>query len=141
ELRMAWQLFDFSRQPDRLLDMVTRAPAAMLRLPDAGHLRLGALGDFIAIRGAGEDVRAPANTRRADVALVGKGGVPQIGDPDIMAQFTDTPAVPAVLDGRPKAIHRALAERLVKCRLAEPGLSVEADALGSRRLFSLKAVR
>lgn len=132
EMRVAQQLHNHSAE-DSLLDRVTAAAAAMLRLNDAGHLRPGAQGDFIAIRSAGDDADALCHARRADLALVVRGGVPQVGDPDVMARFPDTPTVPAQLDGRPKAIHRALAERLLRCTLKEPGLELDADALKPRR--------
>lgn len=141
EVRLAWDTFTFARSFGVLIDTVTRTPATLLRLPDAGHLRPGASGDLLAIRSTSDDAHALCHARRADLALVVRGGIPQIGDPDVMARFTNTPTVPAFLDGQPKAIHRALAERLDKCTLHEPGLTVDADALKPRRLFSLKALR
>lgn len=61
---------------------------------------------------------------RADLALVVRSGVPQIGDPEVMARFV-VPAVPALLDGKPKLIHRSLAAQIKRCSLQEPGLSLE----------------
>lgn len=115
--------------------MVGERAASALRLDDAGYLRPSAYGDFIAIHSTDGDGAALCATRRADLALVVRSGVPQIGDVAVMAKFADVPTVPVLLDGREKAIHRALAERLVKCSLQEPGLTVDVDALKPRRFF------
>lgn len=137
EMRATWAACQFDQHAGVVLSMVTSAPACMLHMEDAGHLRPGAQGDFIAIRSTDNDLTALCNARRADLALVVRGGVPQIGDADVMARFRDTPAVEAMLDGQPKAIHRALAERLSTCKLREPGLELDLAALKPRRrLFS-----
>jgi hypothetical protein len=75
------------------------------------------------------------HSRRADLALVVKGGVPQLGDPELMAKFTDIKTVDATLDGKPKAIHIDLAKRIHANALKEPGLEVE--PLPKRKLFQL----
>jgi hypothetical protein len=72
-------------------------------------------------------------SRRADLALVVKGGVPQIGDPDIMAKFPHIKTVAATLDSKPKLIQSDLAERITKCRLKEPGLEI--DHLPARKFW------
>lgn len=77
-------------------------------------------GDWIALRA---DSRPPI--RRADLALVVRGGVPQIGDSEIMGQFPALPTVPAILDGKPKAICHALAEQIRRCALQESGLTLQ----------------
>ena len=137
EMRATWRACQFDQQAGVVLNMVTKAPACMLRLNDAGHLRPGAQGDFIAIHSTDDDLNILFHARRADLALVVRGGIPQIGDPDVMARFPDLPTVPALLDGQPKAIHRALARRLMQCTLKEPGLEVNANAMKPRRrLFS-----
>ena len=135
ELRSTWRACQFHEHAEVVLSMVTTSPACMLRLSDAGHLRPGAHGDIIAIRSTGDDADTLCRARRADLALVVRGGVPQLGDPDLMARFPDAPTVPATLDGRPKAIHQALAQRLVQCPLQEPGLEVDAEALKPRRFL------
>lgn len=77
-----------------------------------------------------------ANTRRANLVLVVKGGIPQIGDPEVMAKFAEVPTVGAVLDGKPKAIHVDLAKRIHANSLKEAGLEVEAVAKGRKLFFS-----
>jgi cytosine/adenosine deaminase-related metal-dependent hydrolase len=67
--------------------------------------------------------------RRADLALVVRGGVPQIGAPDVMAKFSHIQTIPALLDGAPKRIHIALARQITRCTLREPGLELDADFL------------
>ena len=137
EMRATWHACRFTDpyHAGIVLDMVTKAPACMLGLDDAGHLRPGAHGDFIAIHSTDDDADALCHARRTDLALVVRGGVPQIGDPDVMARFSDVPTVPALLDGRPKAIHQTLARRLLRCTLKEPGLEVDAEALKPRRFL------
>ncbi|MBK8026546.1 MAG: hypothetical protein IPK19_35445 [Chloroflexi bacterium] len=76
--------------------------------------------DWIAMRA---DAVMPL--RRADLALVVREGVPQIGDADLMTQFRDVPSVPATLDGRPKRIHRDLAHQMRRCTLQEAGLTLQ----------------
>jgi hypothetical protein len=76
--------------------------------------------DLIAVR---EGAVMPIT--RADLALVVRGGVPQIGDPELMARFPDLPTNPAALDGRPKAIHRDLANQIRRCAIQEPGLTLQ----------------
>src|SRR5690606_6625628 len=73
--------------------------------------------DWIAIREG-----ATMLIHRADLALVVRSGVPQIGDPDLMARFPSVPTVPAQLDGRPKSIHANLARQIRACKLQESGL-------------------
>jgi cytosine/adenosine deaminase-related metal-dependent hydrolase len=134
EMRIARQTYPTLDSID-LLYMVTTTPAAILRLKDAGHLRPGAQGDFIVVRGGASRRKVLEDAQRADLALVVRGGVPQIGDVDVMAKFVDVPTVPALLDGHEKEIHRALAQRLVRCKLQEPGLTVDGDALKPRRFW------
>jgi hypothetical protein len=114
------------------LGMVTTEAARILNLPLRGMMGVGADADFIAIRTTDNDIQALCNARRADLALVVRGGVPQIGDPEIMAQFPHIRTVPATLDGAPKAIHSRLASRLSQCTLSEPGFIVDGKAARSR---------
>jgi cytosine/adenosine deaminase-related metal-dependent hydrolase len=137
EMRATGDACRFPDHASTILSMVTTTPARILRLSDAGHLQPGAHADFIAIRSTNDDADALCHAHRADLALVVRGGVPQIGDPEVLARFPALPTVPALLDGRPKVIRRALAERLIRCTLNEPGLEIDAEALRPRRrLFS-----
>ncbi|HYO87746.1 MAG TPA: hypothetical protein VER79_03810 [Candidatus Limnocylindrales bacterium] len=82
--------------------------------------------DLIAVRGG-----APLHTaRRSDLALVMRGGIPLIGDPEIMARFSRTATIPALLDGQPKAIHAALARQITACSLRVPGLAIDSEYPG-----------
>jgi hypothetical protein len=90
----------------------------------------GAEGDWIACHSAG----LPAE--RAALALVVRGGVPQIGDPDVMAKFSRVQTIPALLDGRPKRIQVKLARQIARCTLQERGLELDPDFVrGARRRF------
>ncbi len=111
--------------PDEVVSLATADAAALIGLPQAGHLRPGAPADCIALRTAG-GAEALCRARRADLALVIRGGVPQIGAPDLMAQFP-IPTVAARLDGQPKAIHVRLARQIRRCSLREPGLELEPE--------------
>jgi hypothetical protein len=81
--------------------------------------------DFILKFTTDDDVMALCTSHRADLALVVKGGVPQIGDPDVMAKFPHIQTVAATLDGKPKRIHIDLARRIHQNQLREPGLDVD----------------
>ena len=106
-----------------LLDELRAAAAVYGSLPDHAEAISGAkpkIEDLIVVRG-----NAPLHTaRRSDLALVMRGGIPRIGDPDVMARFTRTPTVPARLDGELKAIEFALARQIAACSLKEPGLEL-----------------
>lgn len=112
---------------DFILQAVTNRPAHICSLKDVGHLSSLARGDCFAAKGW------PYS--RSDVSLVVKGGVPQIGDPEVMAKVPHIQTVDAVLDGKPKSIHSDLARRIQKCSLKEPGLEV--DKVTERRFFAL----
>ncbi len=111
-----------------ILQAVTTRPAHICGLKNVGHLKTGANGDWIVAHGWSET--------RADLALVAKGGIPQIGDPDVMAKFPYIQTVAATLDGKPKSIHVDLARRIHQCTLKEPGLEVDMVP-AQRRIFSL----
>ncbi len=61
---------------------------------------------------------------RADLSLIVRGGVPQIGDPALMEKFTHIKTVEAALDGAPKLINMQLARQIKRCSLKEPGLEI-----------------
>lgn len=61
---------------------------------------------------------------RGKIKAVLTSGIPQIGDPDIMAQFPHIETVSALLDGVPKSINIALARQIQKCKLKERGLEL-----------------
>lgn len=98
-----------------VMEAVTCRAAHILGMSDVGHLHSGAKADWIV------DFRY----QRADIKLIAKGGVPQIGDPDMMAKFPNVQTVGAMLDGKPKRIHIDLARRIHACKLKELGLEVD----------------
>lgn len=90
----------------------------------------GTHADFIALRNNYETDRPDSlifNARRADLALVVRGGEPQIGDPDVMAKFPHIETIPAQLDDREKSINVRLARQIARCTLKEPGLELLED--------------
>jgi cytosine/adenosine deaminase-related metal-dependent hydrolase len=122
-------------RPVVVVRMVTSGGVELLGLTKAGNLIYADYADFIVVRSGYDDAVTLCNSRRADLALVVKGGIPQIGDPEVMAKFSHIETVPAILDGKPKAIYADLAKRIVQCQLKEPGLEV--DAPPTRRLFAV----
>jgi hypothetical protein len=110
---------------------------------DMADLSKGKYADFIMLRIDYEtDLPSPLiDAHRADLALVVKGGVPQIGNPDVMAKFPQVQTVPATLDGVPKRIHIDLARRIWKCSLKERGLELDEPPTGTFRLFQRKVAK
>ncbi|MCB9457276.1 MAG: hypothetical protein H6671_14925 [Anaerolineaceae bacterium] len=91
--------------------------------------------DFVIISATDDAAHKLCNSRRADLALVVRDGIPRIGNPDIMAKFPHIQTVPATLDGVPKAIHINLAQQIHACQLHEPGLEVAPLPTGRRGWF------
>lgn len=120
-----------------LLALVTRQPAEMFDITDAGNLIPGMRADWVATR-VGVDL---AGARRTDLVLVVRGGVPQIGLPGLMARFPQIPTVSATLDGEPRAIHAGLAAQIRACPLREPGLVIEGQSVQPRRPGLLRWIR
>lgn len=90
-------------------------------------------GDIIVLKS--EMVQSARDIRRADIALILRGGIPQIGDPDMMARFPYIETLSARLDGIEKAIHVELARRIIRCRLKEPRLEILEEPTKKRKLF------
>jgi cytosine/adenosine deaminase-related metal-dependent hydrolase len=113
---------------DCVVSMVTWYAAGTLPIKGIGTLEKDSPADLIAIKDTPVEhsvAERLCNAHRADLALIIKGGVPQIGDPDVMAQFPHIRTIPATLDGKPKAIHIDLARRISQCLLKESGLTLE----------------
>jgi hypothetical protein len=62
--------------------------------------------------------------RRAEIQLVVRGGVPQIGDPDAMSEYRRIKTLACTLDGVPKLMNMKLARQVEACSLKEPGLEL-----------------
>src|SRR5690606_1565239 len=121
---------------------VTIDAANIIGWPQVGNLNSHAHADWIALQCPIDKSKAEHNhwntqeilqrSHRADLALVVKGGIPQVGDPDLMAKYSDVQIVSARLDGLEKAIHIDLARRIIRCNIKEPGLEVDALPQGKR---------
>ena len=85
-----------------------------------GYLNYGAPADWIAY----PQSKKIYDLHRADLALVVRGGIPQIGNPDLMAKFPYIKTVEATLDGVPKLININLARQIARCSLQERGLEL-----------------
>lgn len=98
----------------------------ILRQQNVGHFKPNAIADWIVFEGKllPEKNETFPYSLRAMLKLIVKGGIPQIGDPDIMAKFPHIETVSARLDGVLKEIHIELARRIEKCKLKEPGLEL-----------------
>ncbi len=111
--------------PYHFVSQLTQA-APILNLADIGNLDTGSQADWW--------IRSDFWSRDS-VLLIVKGGVPQIGTPDLMAKFRHIQTVPATLDGVEKAIHTDLARQIHRCQLHEPGLEVAPLPAGRRWWF------
>jgi hypothetical protein len=89
-----------------------------------GGLHRPRTGDWLAWRGDATP------TARAQIGLIVRDGVPQMGDPDAMRMFPHVQTVAAVLDGVPKHLNRRLAARVRACPLPIRGLTLEPDRAG-----------
>jgi cytosine/adenosine deaminase-related metal-dependent hydrolase len=106
-----------------LESMVTKQSAALLRLPDRGALRVGALADMVVL-----PARVPlSQVSRADIRLVVIGGSPRYAD-EAYARVMAPPAFWADVrvDGRPKMLESSLAAALSGSKSGEPGLEISA---------------
>ncbi|MBZ5497285.1 MAG: amidohydrolase family protein [Acidobacteriia bacterium] len=110
-----------------LLRMVTVDAATLLKLSDAGALRLGVPADLIVIPLTSS---VPLDTilasDRSKIRLIMLGGRAQVGDVDMSPVFAATrvPWVEARIDGQAKLMARALANRMKDCAAHEPGLEL-----------------
>jgi cytosine/adenosine deaminase-related metal-dependent hydrolase len=110
---------------DRLLRMVTSTAADVLRLGDAGRISAGAPADLTIIpAGASTAGEALLRCARSDVALVVRRGTPQVGDPALGAAFAAraTHRRYVEVDGRVRLIQAALARRIDRLVVPEPGV-------------------
>jgi len=83
---------------EELLEMVTTSAANILKLPDAGTLRAGALADVIVLPDAGTTPAATLlQSHSADLKMVIIGGEIHLAEPNVFAIEAN-----AMIDGRPK---------------------------------------
>jgi cytosine/adenosine deaminase-related metal-dependent hydrolase len=129
ELREASQ----SRVPSTdLLRMVTSWAASVLRIPDAGRIFVGACADLLVIPRLAESAAdALLHCARSDVGLVVRGGTPLVGDPSLADAFSarGTHVRRVEVDGRARLMQAALARRIERCTIQEPGVRALASSL------------
>lgn len=104
-----------------VITSVTDESARILRI-QAGKLCSGYPVDFIVIQSASKNALLSAT--RSNLDLIVRSGIPQIGNPDIMAKFQHIKTVSALLDSVPKSINISLARQIQKCKLKESGLEL-----------------
>ena len=111
--------------PERFVRMVTSEAADLLRLPDAGRIRLGAPADLVVVpRLAPDFARALLAATRRDLLMVVVDGRPLVSDPRLARAF-DARRVTArrlLVDGAPKLADSRLVRRIVACPIREPGV-------------------
>lgn len=73
--------------------------------------------------------------RRSHIFLIVVDGIPQIGNPDMMAKFPHVQTVACTLDGVEKRMHIDLARQVHRCTLQERGLEVDDLPKGKRFIF------
>jgi cytosine/adenosine deaminase-related metal-dependent hydrolase len=118
-----------------LQSIVTRDAARLLRLTDYGLVR-GAHADLLVLPSGTRLERC----RRAEVRLVMVGGIAVYGDPDLTHALAPPEHwVEVGVDGRPKALARFIADRLLSLEAAEPGLELPARATRGTSIKRLDA--
>ncbi len=111
-MKIPWNIVD--NYPKNIESIFLNKTANMIRISQAGNLLTGNVTDFV----------IGSLYNRSRIQAIIKGGIPQIGDPDIMAKFSHIETVSALLDGVPKSINIGLARQIQKCKLKESGLDL-----------------
>ena len=110
-----------------VLRMVTSAAADVLRLDDAGRIRVGASADLTVLP-SGVDTAAGAAQRatRSDVQLVVKRGTPMWGAARLERAFSVRcmHVRRVTVDGVDAVMQSGLAKRIERCTVREPGVEV-----------------
>ena len=112
--------------PQSLVHAVTAGAARVLRLSGAGRLELGAEADLCVLApSAGGPLESFVGAARRDVRLVMRSGEPLLADP-VLAEVFRTPRdrSPVTVDGAPKLMATAIAQRAATLMVREPGLEV-----------------
>lgn len=111
-----------------IFEATTNRPSKILNSPETGNLNLGSYADIFIGRLLSAEGRSGVN-------IVIRDNTPQIGNPDLMAQFPHVQTVPCTLDGVEKRINIALAKQIHRCKLKEKGLEVDDLPKGRFWLF------
>jgi hypothetical protein len=119
-------------------DILAMVMISTLGHPDAQELENlnlisihGHYADWLAVK---SDVDL-TDTARSQLAAVCTAGIPQIGNPDVMAKFPHIETVACTLDGVEKRMNVELARQVHRCTLKEQGLEVDALPTGKRFIF------
>lgn len=110
-----------------VLRMVTSAAADVLRLDDAGRIRVGASADLTVLpAGGGTAADAVLRAQRRDVQLVVKRGTPMWGAARLERAFSVRcmHVRRVTVDGVDAVMQSGLAKRLERCTVKEPGVEV-----------------
>ncbi len=108
-----------------LYRMVTSWSADILRLPDAGRIRIGAPADFTVVPAKATTAEdSLLRCFRADVSLVVRRGTPVVGDPALEGVFSarNVHVRPIEVDGQRRLMQAGLARRIERCSIHEPGV-------------------
>ena len=111
--------------PADLCQMVTAWPADILRLPDAGRIRIGAPADFTVVPARAESSeQSLLRCVRADVSLVVRRGTPLVGDPALEGAFSarNIHVRSIEVDGQRRLMQSGLVRRIERCSIHEPGV-------------------
>jgi cytosine/adenosine deaminase-related metal-dependent hydrolase len=114
-----------------LLPMVTSSAADILRMSTGGRMRRGAAADLLVLPASADDPAAAlVSCDRADVDLVVRAGTPIVGSADLASVFAQRRVSTAqlIVDGQAKLAHVRLVERIRRCQITEPGVSVAGGA-------------
>jgi cytosine/adenosine deaminase-related metal-dependent hydrolase len=121
-----------SRVPaEALLRMVTLAAARLLKLPDAGRLRVGGPADLVVIPAAGSGpAEALLHASRRDLQLIVVGGRPMVGAPRMQQLFEarSVRPVPVAIDDQERIAASSLGHAIARCPIDEPGVRCPAGA-------------
>jgi cytosine/adenosine deaminase-related metal-dependent hydrolase len=117
ELRVARELSGLDEAS--VQSLVTDSSARLLRTPDRGVLRVGALADLLALPRS----MALSSADRGDLRMVMVGGRMRYGDSDCAHAIAPASQwLEVTVDGRRKVLDRRLAELLRRADVREPGL-------------------
>jgi len=108
-----------------LLTMVTSWAASVLRLNDAGHIGVGLPADLVVVPNTDASPSAALlKCSRADLSLVVRRGTPMVGESALAAAFEArcVHVRPMVVDGASRLAQAALARRIERCSIQEPGV-------------------
>lgn len=136
EMRFAYSVCQISQPAMFVLNSVTTTAAFVIGARNDEVLPIDMSADLIALKTTSDTATTLCQSRRPDLALVVRGGEPQIGDPDVMAKFPHIETIAARLDDKEKSINIRLARQIARCTLKERGLELLEDPFARRwRVF------